>query len=171
MDALKNLIATSKRLAETDPHDEAVKQIVTDLQEQAKQLGEQAREDTKGSWGEKSMKDDIEFIGDQISKLKSAAKIPLKNYQRIIKILEGVETIHKLAARPQNAAVRPHIATIVQKMAGVFAEVDTTADLDKPLEQIEKAVAAIYKDQSKNSTYYFERKNLKNHPRRYDYDK
>jgi hypothetical protein len=171
MSALQILVATTKRLAETDPHDEAVKQIVTDLQEQAKQLGEQAREDTKGSWGEKSMKDDIAFIGDQISKLKSAAEIPLKNYQRIVKILEGIETIHKLATRPQNATVRPHVAVIVKKIAGVFAEVDTTADLDKPLEQIEKAVAAVYKDQSKHSTYYFERRNLKSHPRRYDYDK
>lgn len=171
MNALNSLIATTKRLAETDPHDEAVKQIVTDLQEQAKQLGEQAREDKDSPWGEQSMKDDIEFIGDQISKLKSAAEIPLKNYQRIVKILEGVEAIHKLAARPQNAAVRPHVATIVKKVAGVFAEVDTVADLDKPLEQIEKAVAAVYKDQSKNSSYYFERRNLKNHPRRYDYDK
>lgn len=171
MDALKNLTATIKRLAETDPHDEAVKQIVTDLQEQAGQLKEQARENPNSPWGAQSMKDDIEFIGDQISQLKSAAEIPMKNYQRIVKILEGIDTIHKLAARPQNAAVRPHIATIVKKVAGVFAEVDTTADLEKPLEQIEKAVAAVYKDQSKHSTYYFERRNLKNHPRRYDYDK
>jgi hypothetical protein len=114
--------------------------------------------------------DTVDDVDKQISRMKIAAEIPLKNYGRIIKILEKMEYINKMAALPQNATVRPHITTIVRKIAGVFAEVDNVCDLDKPLEQIEKAIAAIYKKPSSNNSCYFERRNLKNHPIRYNYD-
>lgn len=161
MDAIKNLLATAKHLAEMDPQDEAVQRVVQNLQAQTSLLNEQAREDR--SWGQSSMKDDVAFIGEQVKRLKSAAEIPAKNYQRILQILSGLDKTCQLAARPQNVKVRPKIAAIVEKLAGVFAEVDTVADLDRSLSEIEKAIHGLYGDQGKNSTFYFERRGKGHH--------
>jgi hypothetical protein len=151
---VKKIIGASRRLAEMDPHDEAVGRVVDYLQKQTSLLSEQARADS--GWGEKSMKDDIEFINKQIQKLKSAASAPLKNYQRIVRIIDGLDKAHRLASRPQNVGVRPRVVELVRKTAGVFAEVDTVQDLDKPLEAIEKAVHGLYGDQNSPNTYNFE---------------
>lgn len=159
--ALRNAIAASRRLAETDPQDEAVQRTVDNLQAQVGLLNELARADR--GFGQDSMKDDVEFIGEQINKLKSAAAVPARNYIRIVKICDGLRGAAVAARRPENAAVRPRLAAIVKRVAGIFAEVDTVDDLDKPLEQIEKAVHALYGDQSKNDTYYFDRRNKGHH--------
>lgn len=158
---IKKIQAASRRLAEMDPQDEAVGRTVDYIQKQTGLLAELANKDR--GWGEKSMKDDIERINSQLKKLKSAAIVPAQNYQRILRILDGLEKAHRLASRPQNVHVRPRIVDVIKRTAGVFAEVDTVQDLDKPLEAIEKAVHALYGDQSKNDTWYFERKNKGHH--------
>lgn len=168
--ALKNVVAASRRLAETDPQDEAVSRVVDHLQDQAGLLKslmtQKPTPDTAPSnrgWGKDSMDNDVEFIGQQVQKLKAAAAVPMRNYQRIVSICDGLANAVVAARRPENAGVRPQIAGVVKRVAGVFAEVDTVDDLDKPLEQIEKAVHSLYGDQSKNETYYFDRRNKGHH--------
>ena len=165
-DGLRQLVATTRRLAETDPQDDAVARVVDELHKQVQWLGQiekptgyKANED----FGANSLKDDIAFIGEQVKRLKSAAEPAAKNYQRIVSILAGLQRATEIAKRPQFAAMRPRIAQIVQKVAGVFECVDTVEDLDKPLETIEKAVHGLYGDQSANSTYYFDRRGKGHH--------
>lgn len=160
LDQVKGLVA---RLANMDPQDEAVKATVEGLQDQVGLLNEQAREDKDSPWGSQSMKDDVSFIKEQIQKLKSAAAIPASNYRRIYEIASNLERAWDHASKPQNVGIRPQLQAAVAKVAGIFAEVDTVADLDKPLEAIEKAVHSVYGDQSKNSTFYFQRRNKGHH--------
>lgn len=157
------LIATAKKLAQMDPQDEAVAATVAELEDVCTQLGEQQREAQKGSFGQQSMKDDMVAIGEQIDKLHAAALVPASNYARIVSILGGLKRAAMASARPQNAEIRPRVADAVRKVAGIFAEVDTVQDLNKPLEAIEKAVHSLYGDQSKNSTFYLERRGKGHH--------
>jgi uncharacterized phage infection (PIP) family protein YhgE len=161
--ALSATIAATKKLAQSDPMDEAIEGTVKELQDSAAQISEQQKEAEKGSFGVQSMKDDVERIHSQIDTLHSAAVKPLERYQRIVAILGGLKMAAQASEKPQYAAIRPKLATIVKKLAGVFAEVDTVEDLDKPLESIEKAVHSLYGDQSKNSTFYFGRRGKGHH--------
>jgi hypothetical protein len=160
---LRNVIASSKRLAEMDPQDEAIKGTVEQLERSIGLLSEDAKAEPKDSWGEHSMKKDMEFLGEQIKKLKAAAVTPARNYTRIVNITDGLHNAFVAAQKPQNAKMRPHLVSIVKKVAGIFAEVDTVEDLDKPLEDIEKAVHKLYGDQSSNACYYFERRSRGHH--------
>ncbi len=163
---LNIILATSKRLADSDPQDEAVGRTIAELQKQVQWLGQIEKPTgykNKGNYGDNSLKDDIDFIGEQVDRLRSAAAAPARNYQRITAILAVLKQATEIAKRPQYAAMRPRIAAIVQQVAGVFKEVDTVEDLDKPLETIEKAVHGLYGDQSKNSTYYFDRRSKGHH--------
>ena len=144
MSNIRQVIATTKKLAQMDPQDEAVEATVKELQEVSSQLGEQMREDKNSPAGTQSMKDDMNMIGEQIDKLHSAAIKPAANYARIVAILGGLKRAVMAAQRPQNAAVRPKLASVVDKVAGIFAEIDTTDDLDRPLSEIERAVHSLY---------------------------
>jgi hypothetical protein len=159
---ISRLVKISEHLASMDPQDEAVQRTVQVLQSEADLLRSKASDDQPG-FSKDSMKDDIAFIGQQISRLKSAAMVPAANWRRIMSILDGLDRAAVAAARPSNAALRPKIATIFQKVAGIFKEVDTVEDLDKPLEAIEKAVHSLYGDQSSNKTYYFDRRGKGHH--------
>lgn len=154
----KKVFATTRDLLKTDPRDESVQQIVAALKEQVTQLASEADGPSEPSQVAKSS-NDIEFLRGQISKMQQAAEIPSKNYTRIVEIFKGLSRAAQICERPQYASLRPRIAAIVEKVAGIFSEVDTVQDLDKPLEAIEKAVHGLYGDQSKNSTYMFERRN------------
>lgn len=161
---VKNLLASSRRLAAMDPQDEAVARTVAEMTEHTKLLGELASKDKSSPWGAQSMKDDIDSLGEQIKRLKAAAAMPAANFRRMYNILATMERVWADAARPQNAAVRPKVAAMVRKVAGVFAEVDTVQDLDKPLEAIEKAVHSLYgPSQSENGAYYFDRRGKGHH--------
>lgn len=94
---------------------------------------------------------------ESIDQMRSAAAVPMANYNRIVSILDGLRHAAILAGRPQNAAVRPRIAEIVKKVAGIFKEVDTVQDLNKPLEAIEAAVHRLYNNGKLNDpkTYDF----------------
>lgn len=163
---LRQIAATAHRLAETDPQSDAVQRVVDELHKQVQWLGQiekptgyKANED----FGANSLKDDISFIGEQVKRLKSAAEPAAKNYTRVVSILAGLQRAIEIAKRPQYAALRPRISAIVEKVAGAFECIDTVEDLDKPLEQIEKAVHGLYGDQSSNATYYFDRRGKGHH--------
>jgi len=161
----RKLVAAVSKLAQMDPQDEAVARTVKVLNDEAALLKGEVEHPAgyKGSFGESSAKADLEAIGEQIKKLHAAAAAPARNYQRMAAILAGLHRAHEASMKPAHAAIRPRIAGIIEKVAGVFAEIDTVQDLDKPLEAIEKAVHGLYGDQSKNSTYYFERRNKGHH--------
>jgi hypothetical protein len=162
----RKIVAAVKHLAQMDPQDAAVARTVQVLNDEAALLrgGEVERPDGfKGSFGESSAKADLEAIGDQIKKLHSAAAVPARNYARMASILAGLHRAHEASGRPAYAHLRPRIAGIIEKVAGVFAEIDTVQDLEKPLEAIEKAVHGLYGDQGKNATFYFERRNKGHH--------
>jgi hypothetical protein len=97
-------------------------------------------------------------IVNQIDAMRSMAATPASNYGRILSILDGLRHASVLASRPQNASIRPRLAQIVNKVAGIFKEIDTVEDLNQPLEQIERAVHSLYGNQSANSTFYFDRR-------------
>lgn len=160
-------VQASRQLAQMDPQDEAVGRTVDGLEAQIALLRSEVEKPAgeKNSFGDNSRKDDIAHLGEQITKLRSAAMVPASNYRRIISILTGLKNAAVAAQRPQNAALRPQIAAITEKVAGVFSECDTVQDLDKPLEAIEKAVHGLYGDQSKNSTFFFERRNKQHRPK------
>lgn len=161
----RKLVAVVKRLAQMDPQDEAVARTVQVLNNEVMLLKNEVEKPAgyKGSFGEASNKDDFKAIGEQIKKLHSAAAIPARNYARMMSILAGLHRAHEASGRPVYAHLRPRISAIIKKVAGIFAEVDTTQDLSKPLEDIERAVHALYGNQSSNKTYYFERRNKGHH--------
>ncbi len=157
---LKKLVATVRRLADTDPQAEAVARTVEGMREQISQLTSEVEKPAgaSGSFGEESRKQDVNFMKEQISKLQKAAYNPAKNYTRIYNLLGELGRAAEISGRPQYAAVRPQIASVVEKLSGLFKDVDTTADLDKPLQAIEDAVHKMYGDQSKNGTFYLDRR-------------
>ena len=159
--ATKKMLATINRLAEIDPQDEAVNRTVEELQESVNLLKELSREDRE--WGKKSMEDDSDFMLEQIKQLKAAAMVPANNYRKIVEICDLLKKVALDSRRPENANVKKHLATAIRKISGIFAEVDTVKDLDKPLDQISKAVHSLYGDQSKNQTFYFDRRNKGHH--------
>lgn len=163
----KKVFATTRDLLKTDPNDESVQRIVASLKEQVIQLASEVDGPSESSQVA-SPDDSIEFLQGQISKMQQAAEIPSKNYTRIVEIFKGLSRAAKICERPQYASLRPRIATIVEKVAGIFSEVDTVQDLDKPLEAIEKAVHSLYGDQSKNGTYMFERRGKGHHSEKSD---
>jgi len=149
----RKLMTATSRLATLDPTDERVARFVEGLKNHVSGLS------TQGS----SSVESLDFLKSQISKLQMAAEIPANNYMRVVEIFKGLSRAAQACERPQYAALRPRIAAIVEKVAGVFSEVDTVQDLDKPLAQIEKAVHGLYGDQSKNATYFFQRRNKGHH--------
>lgn len=164
----QELVESVNRLAATDPTNDVVGNRVQEVFLNVKKIRE-ASDPTSDRPVAPTHSEFVvenapaESIIDQIDQMRSAAARPAANYGRMISILDGLRHAAALAQRPQNAAVRPRIAEIVNKVAGVFQQVDTVQDLDKPLEQIEKAVHALYGNQSANSTYYFDRRGKGNH--------
>lgn len=159
---MEHIAAAVSKIAQMDPQDEAVDATVEQLEREVSLLAEKMRDSKKGVVKE-TMKDDIALLNDQIKQLQTAAEAPARNYQRIVQILAGLARASKIAEQERHAAVRPKLAACVAKVAGIFSEVDTTADLDKHLEAVEKAVHALYGDQSKHSTFYPERRGKGHH--------
>ena len=149
-----DLQSIASRLAGTDVQDEqAVVDTINDLKTRVEALE-----------AEPVVSEGPDFLVGQIGKLKAAAEIPARNYARIYGILKGLHQAAEISKRPQYASIRPRLSSITEKVAGLFAEVDTVEDLDRPLEEIERAVLSLYGDQSKNDFAYFERKNKPNRP-------
>lgn len=149
-------------LVALDPTDKAV---VAHLASVANTIGNLEKIATEKAVEEpsKAASLDMAKTADAIGRLYHAAGTTRQNYDRVMGILEGLHAAVKVAAKPQNVAVRPRVAALVEKTAGVFALCDTVQDLDRPLAEIEKAVHSLYGDQSKNSTYYFDRRGKGHH--------
>ena len=97
-------------------------------------------------------------LSNQVKRLKVAAEVPAANYAKIVKIASELEQVVEMSKLPGNEEIRTQVASIVSKVAGLFAEVDTASDLaGKSLEAIEKAVHSLYSNGKTNdpATYYF----------------
>lgn len=97
-------------------------------------------------------------VMDKAKRLMTAAEIPARNYAHIAKIANDLVKVVEIAERPENAEMRPKVASLVSKVAGLFAEVDTWDHLaGKSLEQIETAVHSLYSGGKLNdpNTYNF----------------
>lgn len=155
---VRKIQASVLKLAETDPQDAAVDATVEQLKEEISLLQDSAKE-SESDRVKSVIQDDVDGLNAQIQQLHAAAATPARNFARIQSICAGLQRVAMISKRPQFAEMRPRVAELTKKVAGLFAQVDTVEDLDKPLEQIEKAVHSLYGDQSKNSTLYFERRN------------
>lgn len=161
--SIKNILTASEELVSMDPQDEAIHKTVEKLHEEANLTNELAKKAESNSFGEGSMEDDVERLHHQTQRLKAAAATPARNYRRIYNILENIERAIVAAKKPENAQIRPTLRGVVLKVAGIFSKCDTVQDLDRPLEEIEKAIKKLYGDQSQNSTFYFDRRNVGHH--------
>lgn len=147
----QQFVASLNILASTDPTDLKVAALVQDIDAKATQMIEFA-----AATAASRKDDDFTVVASSVESLHNSVLIPCSNYRRIATITSKLRGLVKLAGLPQNASLRPQIQEIVKKTAGVFAEVDTVDDLNKPLEQIEKAVHKLYGDQNSSKTYNFE---------------
>lgn len=101
----------------------------------------------------------MEELKTHVSRLQKAASAPAKNYTRMLSITAGLNRAIELSKQPENAAIQPRIATLVNKVAGIFALCDTADELSaKSLEEIEAAVHRLYDGGAMNkpNTYNFE---------------
>jgi hypothetical protein len=155
----KALVSSVARLAQMDPQDEAVTSTIEEMTSSIDLLMKEvyAPEGAPGSFGEKSLQDDADFVSEQISQLKAASDQSARNFTRISSVLAQLVQASEISKRPQYASIRPAVCRVAGQLAGIFSEVDTTADLDKELSVIEKAVHALYGDKSVNSNLYPER--------------
>ena len=166
-DKLNAVIKSVNRLAATDPSgpgvEERARELVASVGKLKSAVDADPAPERKVAPAKSEFVVENPSVLEEIDLMRSAAAKPAERYGRVIAILDGLRHAAVLAGRPQNAAVRPQIAAIVKKVAGVFAEVDTVQDLDKPLEQIERAVHGLYGNQSSNSCYYFDRRGKGGH--------
>lgn len=151
---LQNVVASTKKLMAIEPDDSDVQSIVAAIATDSEQIATVVNAPAPPAF---------DLVSEQIEKLHAAAVIPAQNYRRIATITHNLKGLVKLASLPQNAGVRDQIRDIVGKVAGIFAEVDTVDDLDKPLETIEKAVEKLYGDQNAPKTYNFEQSGKGHH--------
>lgn len=159
--ATKNISDAVSYLSKVDPNDESIHKVVASIQENVNLIKKLAQENVEAS--APSADEDVDFIIGQINNLKAAALVPANNYKKIVDICDSLKKVALETRNPENAKIRKNVASAFRRISGIFAEVDTVQDLDKPLEQIEKAVHGLYGDQSKNTTYYFNRRNKGHH--------
>lgn len=158
---IQNLQARVAALTSTDPMKKSVVDRLAEVIDSISAVEKFAATDSNKA--DVSAPGDMVQAADAVGRLYKAAAATARNYDRIMNILEGLHAAIKVAARPQNVAARPKVAALVEKTAGVFALCDTVEDLDRPLEEIQKAVHSLYGDQSKNSTFYFDRRGKGHH--------
>jgi hypothetical protein len=165
---VRELVESVNRLAATNPVNHVVSKRVQEVFALTKQIRtalEPVSERQVAPAHSEFVVDNppVDAVVEQIDQMRASAVRPATNYGRMVAVLDGLRHAALLAQRPQNAAVRPRISAIVSKVAGVFKDIDTVQDLDKPLEQIEKAVHSLYGNQSSNSSYYFGRRGKGGH--------
>jgi hypothetical protein len=101
---------------------------------------------------------DPDFLLSSVKKLHNASTVPARNYAKVAAITADLSRVIEVSRRPQYAALRPRIATIVTKLAGIFAQVDLADDISAhTLEEIQTAVHKLYSNgqMNKPSTYNF----------------
>jgi hypothetical protein len=108
----------------------------------------------------------LDVLMAQVEKLHTAAVVPASNYSKVASITNGIAQAIELSRRPQYASVRPRIANIVQRLAGIFSECDLAEDMSAhTLEEIEQAVHKLYSNGALNkpNTYYFQARGKGHH--------
>ena len=146
---LQEVVNSVHRLAATDPTSEGVSNKVQSLYDSISdlKLSEPLDSTIGGS------------VIEQIDLMRSGIASSINKHQKVMNILDGIRTAAELVQLPQNELMRSRVASVVQKIAGVFAAVDSVADLEgKSLEAIQAAVHKLYGDQSKNGTFYTSRR-------------
>lgn len=106
--------------------------------------------------------DDLGVTQQQLAAMYYASKAPARNFDRIAAICNKLGLASK-NVDPRDKKMVRRLSSVTAKIAGVFAQVDTVDDLDRPLAEIEKAVHSLYGDQSKNSVEFFERRGKGHH--------
>lgn len=146
--SLQTVIENVHRLAATDPVGDGVSNSVKTLFDSVNSLKAEVPAQTDSS-----------SVIEQIDLMRSLVASSMNKHEKMMNILNGVRKAAELLQLPVNESMRPRVASVVQKIAGIFAEVDTVADLEgKSLEQIEKAVGSLYgNNQSLNKNFYFTR--------------
>lgn len=156
MDSTQKISSEVQKLSEIDLQDESIFKIASELDSMLDSVSTETVVETTSTPAVPivASKDDLPTMKAHIEELYQAALLPMRNYQRIASILEGMKKVIALAERPQNAEIRPRISAIIPKIAGAFSAVDTIEDLDRPLSEIESAVHKLYGNQRKNSDFY-----------------
>jgi hypothetical protein len=160
---LRSVFLSIRRLASADPMDPKIPQFVAALRQRISSLSPESPPVDDTSPQASPVPETFEEVQNQIASLHKATSVPARNYSRMTNILAGLNRAAALAARPQNKDARPRITRIAERVAGLFAEIDTVEDLDKPLSEIEKAVHSLYGDQSKNDVEMFDRRGKGHH--------
>jgi len=148
----RNLIAAVQDLSKTNPRDPKVAKIVEYIDGATAKIA-----GTHLSFDE---------LKSHVVRLQQAATIPAKNYTRMVSITAGLNRALELSKLPENAALQPRIATLVNKVAGIFALCDTADKLSEhTLEQIEQAIHSLYSNGKMNdpNTYNFEARGKGHH--------
>lgn len=152
-----------------------VEELLSVVEELAKEVGITGDEGGEGGQGGQDGQDqggqggqdqggqeDLGVTQQQLAAMYHASKAPAKNFERIASICNklGIASKH---VNPRDKKMVRRLSSVTAKIAGVFAQVDTVDDLDRPLAEIEKAVHSLYGDQSKNGTEFFERRGKGHH--------
>lgn len=173
MEKIRCLLASVKKIAESEPTSSDLEALVDSLEDQLEALGAQvealnaltspeseeapaeSEETAESEEAPAAQPKEASTIFDTLNEFRRASEVPVKNYLRINSICRSMEMAATLASRPQNASARPKLAAAVVKLAGLFAKVDTAEDLDRPLSEIENALQSLYKNPNDPSTYNF----------------
>jgi len=154
MSSISRISSLIQQLASTDPKNPEVEVITNML---VTELG-------SGHTASDSMNPDV-LLG-QIKKLHTAAVVPAANYAKIANITAGLARLVEISRRPQNSKMRPRVAQIVSRLAGIFSECDTADELSShSLLEIEEAVHKLYSNGTLNkpSTYNFQTRGKGHH--------
>jgi len=102
------------------------------------------------------LSDRHDYGSDPIGDMMVVASRAARNYRRIASVLSKLYQIRK--STKGNRRMASDVSNMTKKVAGLFSLIDTVDDLDRPLDEIERAVHSMYGDQSKNSTFYLKRR-------------
>lgn len=137
----RNLIATVDTLRKLNPLDPAVVKVSTEL---------------AGLLGGAANGVDVNALSAQVKRLHAAAAVPAKNYGRILSIATGLNRAVELS-RNSDEATKAKIASLIKKVAGIFAECDTADELSsKSLAEIEAAVHRLYNNGKQNDPHTYD---------------
>jgi hypothetical protein len=103
---VKSIIAAVYELKNTDPTNPATVGAVDNLLERV--AHEELRDVSVG------------FLKDQVQRLQVAAATPARNYTRILSIASALDRAVQVASKSEDQAMKAKIASIIQKVAGIF---------------------------------------------------
>jgi len=139
----RRLAAAIGTLSKLNPLDPKVASVVSDIESMTRVSSSDV---------------DLSGVKKEIARLHQAAAVPAKNYARVMSIMAGLNKAVDIANQERYASLRPQIARLVTKVAGIFSLCDTADELSAhSLEEIESAVHKLYSGGKLNDpdTYNF----------------